>query len=164
MKKRFALITIVLLLVSFASVFGQWTTNHSRYADNSKLVLYFAGTLDSLNKAPGIDSLKSSLFSLEDYDQSGTYFSFNYVFTSTTGAPNICVDLYGTDDGGVNSYKIAQIVDTTNSEVYTPVAFNLSNWRFNQYYLIFEQVAPGRDNSTFKAWLHSPQKDPALKP
>lgn len=150
----------MVLLFAFV-VNAQWTTNFSRKADNSKLSMYFAGTLDTLGGT--YDSLKSSYFSLEDYDQPGTYFSLNYVFTSSTGSPNCLVDLYGTDNSGTNTYKIAQLVDTTTSEVYTPVAFNMSNFRFDQYFLIFEQVAPGRDGTTFKAWLYSPAKDPALK-
>jgi len=161
MKQRFGFITIVFLLISVISIQAQWGTNFSKYADDSKCVFYFAGTLDTAGQS--YDSLKSGLFALEDYDQSGTYFSLNYVFTNTPGAPNTLIDLYGTDDGGTNKYLIAQIKDTSNSETYTPVAFNMSNYRFNEYFLIFEQVASGRDGTTFKCWLHSPQKDPALR-
>lgn len=123
--------------------------------------MYFAGTLDTAGQT--YYKLTSSKFALEDYDAPGTYFSFNYVFTSAAGSPKCFVNLYGTDDG-TNTYLISQLVDTTTSEAYTPVAFNLSNYRFNQYYLEFVQVALGRDGTTFKAWLHAPQKDPALKP
>lgn len=161
MKKRLALITTIVLLLLAVPNYGQLTTNHSRYADDSKLVLYFAGTLDTLGQT--YDSLKSSLFALEDYDAPGTYFSFNYVFTSTTGSPKYLVDLYGTDNGGTNNYLIAQLVDTATAETYAAVASLIGNLRFNQYFLVFEQVALGRDASTFKAWLHAPQKDPALR-
>jgi hypothetical protein len=161
MKRLFTL-SAIFILFAVLSVSAQWGTNTSRFADQSKLVLYFAGTLDTLGQT--YDSLKSNRFSLEDYDQSGTYFSLNYIFTSTAGSPNTLIDLYGTDDGGTTNYYIAQLKDTSTSEAYTPVATNLSNYRFNEYFLIIEQVAPGRDGTTFKAWLHSPQKDPALKP
>lgn len=156
--KRLILTTLIVLSFVF-SINAQWGTNHSRTADDAKLTLYFAGTLDTVTGT--YDSLKSSIFSLEDYDQSGTYFSFNYVFTSA-GTPAHCVDLYGTDNSGTNSYLIQQLVDTTASEVYTPLATNLSNYRFTQYFLVFENTASA-NGCTFKAWLHSPQKDP-VKP
>jgi len=160
MKKRFAAtLTIVLLLTCFTSLFGQWSTNHSRYADDSKLVLYFAGTLDTLTQTYA--SLTSSKFALEDYDSPGTYLSFNYIFTNTPGAPKYFVNLYGTDNGGTNSFLVAQLVDTATAETYLSTTTNFLN-RFNEYYLVIAQVLAGRDGTTFKAWLHAPLKDPAL--
>lgn len=159
--KRLAVLTLTIFLVVFSLVQAQWTTNGSRYATDSKLTIYYQGTLDSATQTYA--TLNSNRFSLEDYDVSGTYFSLNYKFTSTPGAPMCFVNLYGTDDGGTTSVLITQIVDTSNSESSLSATTNFAN-RFNEYFLRFQQVAPGRDGTTFKAWFQAPAKDPALKP
>jgi len=160
MKRQLLTTILMVLLISFVS-FAQFTLNPTRRGDNAGLWLNYTGTLDTA--AGTYDSLLTNMFSLEDYDYTGTYFPFEYTFTSTTGAPNILVDLYGSMDNSTY-ILVEQLVDTTTSETETASATNLSNKRFKYYKLGFEQVASGRDNSTFDFWFGSPQKDPALKP
>lgn len=145
------------VLLSF-STFGQWTTDAAANRSNSELVVTFAGQLDTA--AATYDSLMSQPFSLEDYD-TGDYFTLYYVFTSAAGAPNCLVDIYFSEDNSTYT-NFAQLVDTTTSETPTWTAFQLSNARAKYYKLGIEQVASGRDNTTFTVKIRAIKKDPAI--
>lgn len=150
----------MVLLISFVS-FGQFVLNPESRTDNAGLWLKYTGTLDTADGT--YDSLLTNMFSLEDYDQSGTYFPYMYTFTSAAGAPNCLIDLYGSNDN-TTYILLEQLVDTTTTETKTAGATNFSNKRFKYYKFGIEQVASGRDGTTFEFYFGSPAKDPALKP
>ncbi len=99
-----ALTTILLMLILSTLSFAQWTTNGQKSGGKgADGVRYkYVGVLDSVGGTN--DSLATNVFSLNDYDQPGTYFYFNYLFTSVTGAPNILVDLYGSPEAASNMH------------------------------------------------------------
>lgn len=158
--KRLVMTTLMVVLFAFISINAQ-ISGQSTTTDNSKYIITITGVIDTAGGTN--DSLEVRL-NFEDYDQSGTYFAYNYVFTASTGAPNVCVDLYGL----TNSvwHLIEQVVDTSVSESWVSTASNLSNQRAEDYKLIFEQVDAAGANfqvTSFTFQWYSPQKD-AVKP
>lgn len=154
--KRFTLVFALFAILSL-NVFAQFTTGYNPETKTSKsaLLLTFAGVLDTA--AGTYDSLASQVFSLEDFDGEG-YFTFYKKFTSTAGSPNILVDLYGSFDNSTYTL-VEQLQDTTTSETATFTAKNLSNARAKYYKLVIEQVASGRDNSTFDVRIYAHKRD-----
>ena len=159
MKSLFVLFGLFLLLS--CSTFAQFTKNAESNLHDNGATWTFTGSLDTLGGADS--SLTSKAFSMDDYDGDGNnYFSYEYVFTSATGAPKIYVDLYGSEDNS-HFVKLTQIIDTTTSETRAYGAFNLSGVRATHYKLLLQQVAAGRDNSAFEFILKATQKDPPVR-
>ena len=148
-----------LMLIMSTLTLAQFTSDAVISRNNSGVTVTFAGTLDTLTQT--YDSLMSGSFTLEDFDESN-YLTVYYDFESTAGSPKALVDLYYSEDNSTFT-NVTQLVDTTTSETPTWTATNLSYVRPAYYKLVVEQVAAGRDGTTFTIKLRYPAKEASVR-
>jgi hypothetical protein len=160
MKRSLLFATIFLILFSVTS-FSQWTSGYNPKITESGnyIELQFKGQVDST--AGTYVALTSNQFELGDVSSLESM-TGSYLFTkSGSGAPNIFVNLLGSNDPSQTFPLVEQIVDTTNSETYSIFDTVLSNARPKYYKLYVKNGASGRDNSTFDIRLRI-KRDPKL--
>lgn len=155
MKKILFSALLALFLIGFAN--AQFTQNAVVSRGNSEITITFTGTLDSLTGTN--DSLLSRTFSLEDYD-GATNFTIYHLFNAAAGTPQICADLYASEDNVTFTF-LEQITDTTNSEVPVWSANDFSHIRPKYYKMLFENTAGG-GASTFTYKIRGILKDPKV--
>lgn len=157
MKRSLLFATIFLILFSVTS-FSQWTSGYNPKVKTSGdyTELQFKGQVDSTGGT--YVALTSNVFEIGDWS-SLEYMTGSYVFTkSGSGAPNIFVNYYGSNDPTQTYPLIEQIVDTTNSETYSVFDTVLGNTRAKYGKLYVKNGASGRDNSTFDIILRFKSK------
>lgn len=160
-KSTFAIVVLSILL--FASgMNAQWTSGYDAKVTKSGnyLEIQFKGQVDST--AGTYVALTSKQFELGDFSSLESM-TGSYLFTkSGSGAPNIFVNLLGSNDATQATFPLVeQIVDTTTSETYTNFDTVLGNTRVKYWKLYVKNGANGRDNSTFDIRLRF-KRDPIL--
>ena len=154
MKKT--LFSILMVVLMAFTVNAQWTTGYNPEYSFEKTggILTFKCTLDSAGGTS--DSLISRVFSLEDFD--GVEHITVYHLFTTTGTPNVMVDLYGSMDNS-NFVLIKQVIDTTTSELAVFAADSLNNIRAKYYKAIFENLQASDSTVTVDVRFLLPKRD-----
>lgn len=154
MKKT--LFTILGLLFLTSLSYAQLTTNAAVEAGNSEMVVYFAGSVDSLG---GNDStVTSANFDIEDYD-GATNFSVYSKLLSAVSVPKITATLYSTEDG-TNYVANTVLLSSDSLETHKWAAFTITG-RAAMYRLVIANGDEG-SASTFDIRLRFPLKEPQI--
>lgn len=140
-----------MLIIFTSTVFPQLSINGTttRQFDNEVVTFTFTGTLDTLTQA--YDSLATDKISMVEFDSSDIW-TLYYRFTSATGSPKALIDIYYSEDASTWTLK-EQLVDTTTSETPAWGLIDLDGPIPEYARLVIEQVAAGRDATTFAAVL-----------